>query len=117
MRQLILRHWLAIALALLAFWAAPGPVAAADWPQFMRGPLHAGDAADEELRLPLALATCVKLEDAVTTSPAVVGGKVYVVDQMGTAYAIDPKANRVLWRAAPDAERARGSNASSPCVV
>ena len=51
---------------LLATCCAPTQVAAADWPQFMRGPEHAGDAADETLRLPLGLATCVKLDDAVT---------------------------------------------------
>jgi outer membrane protein assembly factor BamB len=90
---------------------------AADWPQFMRGPEHAGDAAQETLRLPLGLATCVKLDDAVTTAPAVVGGRVYIVDQMGTAYCIDPKANRILWKTAPEGERACGSNTSSPCVV
>jgi outer membrane protein assembly factor BamB len=83
----------------------------------MRGPEHAGDAAAETLRLPLGLATCVKLDDAVTTAPAVVGGRVYVVDQMGTAYCIDPKANRVLWKTAPEGDRACGSNTSSPCVV
>jgi naphthoate synthase len=51
------------------------------------------------------------------TAPAVVAGRVYVVDQMGTAYCIDPLANRVLWKTAPDGEQARGSNTSSPCVA
>src|SRR4051794_39896511 len=104
-------------LTLLGYWCAPATVAAADWPQFMLGPEHAGDAAEETLRLPLGLATCVKLDDAVTTAPAVVGGRVYVVDQMGTAYCIDPKANRILWKSAPDGERACGANTSSPCVA
>ncbi|MGE3804258.1 MAG: PQQ-binding-like beta-propeller repeat protein [Gemmataceae bacterium] len=94
-----------------------GSGAAADWPQFQRGPIRTGDAADEELRLPLGLTTCVQLDDAVTTSPAVVAGKVYVVDQLGTAYCIDPKANRILWKAAPDGAAARGGNTSSPCVA
>jgi outer membrane protein assembly factor BamB len=93
------------------------PTQAADWPQFMRRPQHAGDAADESLRLPLGLATTVKLDDAATTAPAVVGGRVYVVDQMGTAYCIDPKASRILWKAAPDGDRACGANTSSPCVL
>ena len=101
----------------LGSWYGHAELSAADWPQFMRGPEHAGDAADETLPLPLGLATCVQLDDAVTTSPAVVAGRVYVVDQMGPAYCIDPMANRVLWKAAPDGERACGSNTSSPCVV
>src|SRR4051812_36468558 len=104
-------------LLVLAFCCAPCGVAAADWPQLMRVSEHTGDALGEALRLPLGLAACVKLDDAVTTSPAVVGGRVYVVDQMGTAYCIDPKVNRVLWKTSPEKERACGSNTSSPCVV
>ena len=84
-----------IELFVLGLCSASPDAIAADWPQFMRGPEHTGDAAFENLRLPLNLATCVKLEDAVTTAPAVVDGKVYVVDQMGTAYCIDPAGNRV----------------------
>src|SRR5262249_318099 len=106
-------HCLAAGLLLLG----STHVAAADWPQFMRSPQHTGDAADETLRLPLGLATCVKLDDAITTAPAVVAGRVYAVDHLGTAYCIDPKANKVLWKTAPDGDRARGSNTSSVCVV
>src|SRR5262245_26716094 len=110
-----IRSWLLSALLLLL--TSGQRASAADWPQFMRSSEHAGDAADESLKLPLGLATCVKLEDAVTTSPAVVEGKVYVADQMGTAYCIDPAANRILWRASPDGNRARGGNTSSVCVA
>src|SRR5437762_14000630 len=110
-------HSSVVGIVLLGFCCAPSRIVAADWSQFMRNSQHSGDAAEEALRLPLGLATCVKLDDAVTTSPAVVAGKVYVVDQMGTCYCIDPKANRVLWKTAPDGARACGSNTSSPCVV
>lgn len=102
---------------LLGYGCAGVEATAADWPQFMRGPEHTGDAPNETLRLPLGLATCVKLDDAVTTAPAVVAGRVYVVDQMGKAYCIDPKGNCVLWKATPDGDQARGANTSSPCVV
>ena len=71
---------------------------AADWPQFMRSAEHTGDATQEALLMPLELAVCVQLDDAVTTSPAVVGGRVYVADQMGTAYCIDPATNRIVWK-------------------
>jgi len=90
---------------------------AADWPQFMRCPEHTGDAADEELSLPLGLVAQVQLGDAVTTSPAIVAGRAYIVDQMGTAYCVDPMAGRILWQAAPDGPKAMGSNTSSPCVA
>ena len=93
------------------------PLRAADWPQFMRSAEHTGDAADEELRLPLGLAAQVKLNDAVLTSPAIVAGRAYVVDQMGTAYCIDPAAQKIVWQASPDGVAAMGSNTSSPCVA
>jgi len=103
---------LAVVLAMLA-----RTVGAGDWPQFMRVGEHTGDAAEESLRLPLSLATCVQLDDAVTTSPAVAAGKVYVVDQMGTAYCINAAANRVVWKSSPEGEQAKGANTSSACVM
>jgi len=101
-----------LVLALLVSGAA-----GSDWPQFMRNPDHTGDAADEVLAMPLGLVAQIQLGDAVTTSPAVVGGRVYVVDQMGTAYCLEPRSGRILWQAAPDGPRAMGSNTSSPCVA
>src|SRR5512141_3052591 len=107
-----------MAMALGAWAMAAVPVArASDWPQFMRDSAHTGDAADEVLQLPLGLVAQVKLDDAVMTSPAVVGGLAYVVDQMGTAYCIDPKAGKVVWKTSPDGDLAMGSNTSSPCVA
>jgi len=87
---------------------------AADWPQFMRNPAHTGDAADEELQLPLGLAAQVRLDDAVMTSPAVVGDQVYVVDQMGTAYCIDVRAGQIVWKASPSRCRGLTSARSRP---
>ena len=88
-----------------------------DWPQFMRSASHSGDAADAELQPPLKLSVCIQLGDAVTTAPAVVNGRVYVVDQMGTAYCIDSAANRIVWMSAPDGKSAMGGNTSSVCVA
>jgi len=106
-----------IAVLILGHGCGPRPLAAGDWPQFMRGAAHTADAADEPLSFPLGLSCCVQLDDAVTTSPAIVAGRAYAVDQMGTAYCVDPKANRVVWKSAPDGDRACGSNTSSPCLV
>ncbi|MHC4916877.1 MAG: outer membrane protein assembly factor BamB family protein, partial [Planctomycetota bacterium] len=103
-------------LVMAAILAAPA-ASAADWPQFMRDSAHTGNAEDEALKLPLGLVAQVKLDDAVMTSPAVVAGRVYLVDQMGTAYCVDPAARRVVWKQSPDGEKAMGSNTSSPCVV
>ena len=106
-----------LAIILFMLLGAARGASAADWPQFMHDAARTGDADDEVLKLPLGLLAQVRLEDAVTTSPAVVGGKVYVVDQMGTAYCIDPRAGRVLWKKNPDGEKAMGANTSSPCVA
>lgn len=93
------------------------PLKAGDWPQFMRSAQRTGDAVDEQLQFPLALVAQVELDDAVLSSPAVVDGRAYVVDQMGTAYCIDPDARRIVWKRSPDGNDAKGSNTSSPCVV
>lgn len=92
-------------------------LASGDWPQFMRNSAHTGDAADETLRWPLKLVAQVKLDDAVVSSPAVVDGRAYVVDQMGTAYCIDPRASEIVWQTSPDGKQAMGYNTSSPCVT
>ncbi len=90
---------------------------AGDWPQFMHDSEHTGDADDERLEMPLDLVAQIKLDDAVLTSPAVVGGRVYIVDQMGTAYCVDPDAGRVVWKSTPEGDSVFGSNTSSPCVA
>jgi len=117
---------LALALVLTAGRGAsaadlPSPAEAgyakADWPQFMRDAAHTGDAAEEALQLPLGLGTRVQLDDAILSSPAVVGGRVFVVDQLGTAYAVDPRTNQIVWKVSPDGDAALGGNAGSPCVV
>ncbi len=108
---------LSIVLGIVVFVQLYGQsVCSADWPQFMRSAERTGDAANEAVELPLKLVNAVRLDDAVTTSPAVVNGKVYVADQMGTAYCIDPLANQIVWRTAPDEAAAMGGNTSSVCV-
>ena len=107
---------MAVLLLIHFVFSARFPVVAGDWPQFMRNCEHAGNAAEERLAMPLDLSARVKLDDAVLTSPAVVAGKVFIVDQMGTAYCVDPGANRIVWQSAPEGEAALGSNTSSPCV-
>ena len=61
----------------------------ADWPQFMGNPAHTGDASSTEVLQPLVLKARIELEDAILTSAAVVDDRIYVVDQMGTAYCLN----------------------------
>lgn len=103
------------ACGLLGFTATNVP--AADWPQYMGNAARNGDAASEDLASSLGLVAQVRLDDAVTTSPAVVDGRAYVVDQMGTAYCIDPTAGKILWKTSPEGDAAYGANTSSPCVA
>lgn len=110
-------RWSVVIGCVATVWIRSHLAFAADWPQFMRLAEHTGDAPDEALELPLQLSICVQLDDAVTTAPAVVDGKVYVADQMGTAYCIDPITNRVIWKSSPDGKQARGGNTSSVCVA
>jgi len=107
----------ALIVFLVPAFVGPPTTAAADWPQFMRNAAHTGDASEESPRFPLGLVAQVKLDDAVLTSAAVVQGRAYVVDQMGTAYCIDPRLRTIVWKASPDGARAMGSNTSSPCVA
>ena len=93
------------------------PVQGIDWPQFLRNAQHNGDAWEEQLDLPLRLNAQVELDDAILSSPAIVGGRIYVVDQMGTAYAIDLKTELIAWKTAPEGQNTFGSNTSSPCVA
>lgn len=107
-----------IQVVLIALFAVPViPVQGIDWPQFMRNAQHNGDAWEEQLDLPLRLNAQVKLDDAILSSPAIVGGRIYVVDQMGTAYAIDLKTGLIAWKTAPEGQNTFGSNTSSPCVA
>ncbi len=109
------------ALESIVSWLKERLLAAAasgsDWAQYMRTPERTGDAAAESLALPLGLVAQVRLDDAVTTSPAVIGPRAYVVDQMGTAVCIEWRSGRRVWTASPDGAGAMGSNTSSPCVA
>jgi len=102
---------------ILTFFCFSIAVKAGDWPQFMLNSEHNGNAEHEELKFPLGLEAQIKLDDAVTTSPAIVGGLVYVVDQMGTAYCLDSQKGKIIWKVSPEGVKAFGSNTSSPCVI
>ena len=103
-------------LAALAIASIAAVGHTSDWPQYMRDACHTADARDERLRLPLRVTASVRLDDAVLTSPAVVAGRAYVVDQMGSAYCIDPQKASIEWKTDPPGASAVGGNTSSPCV-
>ncbi|MBN2021921.1 MAG: PQQ-binding-like beta-propeller repeat protein [Pirellulales bacterium] len=121
------------ALACLAL--APLAAMAEDWPQAKLDGGRSGDAADRALGGPLGLVGAVPLSDAVFTSPAVVDGRVYVVDGSGVAWCIgspdpltpgpspavrargDSASLAVIWRRQTWGGAANCNNTSSPAVV
>ena len=87
-----------------------------DWPQYMRDASHSANSV-ERWNGNLGIDAKFKLDDAILTSPAVVSDRVFVVDQMGTAYCIDFANTKLLWKSSPPGANAVGANTSSPCVV
>ena len=83
----------------------------------MRDSQHTAHAQNEKLTLPLRIESAVALDDAILTSPAVVAGRAYVVDQMGTAYCIDTKSAAIVWKTLPPGANSTGGNTSSPCIA
>jgi len=88
-----------ISLLLLLALAA-STTRAADWRQFMGDPAHTGDAADEQLRLPLGLVAQVRLDDAVMTAR---GGR------RRTRVRRRPDGRRLLHRPLPTAVESCGA--------
>ena len=103
----------AFSLVCLVCLLVPHPARASDWPQFKRDAARTGDAADETLVFPLQRVLAVRFSAPIYASAAVVGEKVYAVDQRGLLACIDRAAQRVLWHA-----RIGGvCNLSSPAVA
>ncbi|MBN1441258.1 MAG: PQQ-binding-like beta-propeller repeat protein [Planctomycetes bacterium] len=90
---------------------------AESWPQAQLDARRSGNAADRTVSLPLGLIGVVPLSDAVFTSPAVDGSRAYIVDGSGTAWAIDARRARVIWKFAPGGGRANVNNVSSPALA
>jgi outer membrane protein assembly factor BamB len=100
-----------VALALLGACALSA--GASDWPQYKRDAARTADAADESLAFPLQRVMAMKFPAPIYASAAVVGGKVYAVDQRGLLACVDAVAHRVLWKA----EIGGVANSSSPAVA
>lgn len=69
-----------------------------DWPQYRFDAARSGNAADRTIGTNLARTVQVELDAPCFGSPAVMDGKVYVVDSDGSAYGIDPAKQAVLWK-------------------
>src|SRR5688572_19554880 len=92
-------------------------VDAADWPQYQFDSRHSGNAAAHKIASPLGLVAAAPLSDAIFTAPAVVDGKVFVVDGSGVACCFDAKTLKEIWRTPTAGGPANVNNVSSPAVV
>jgi outer membrane protein assembly factor BamB len=80
-----------------AVWlAAAGAVTAADWPMFRGGPALRG-VAPGSLADRLQLLWRFKTKDAIRSSAAIGGGRVYVGSDDGGLYALDARTGKQTW--------------------
>jgi len=90
---------------IVAMGAVPAYAAAADWPQFHFDVAHTGVSPDEASLSPanvsgLTESWSASLGPGGESSPAVIGGVVYVGSDDGGLYAIDAVTGTQVWRAA-----------------
>lgn len=111
-------------MKLPAFWLLVGVLPSAspgredeDWPQLKFDARRSGNAPHRHLSFPLGLVAAAPLTDAIFTSPAVAGDRVYVVDGSGTAFCLRAGDLGVLWRFVSRGGPANVNNVSSPAVV
>lgn len=106
-------------LSFLAFAIAvfPAANAAEDWTQFKYDARHSGDVPDRAVQTPLGLVGAAALTDAVFTAPVVGGGRVYVVDGSGVAFALDAHTLETVWKYATRGGPANCNNVSSPALA
>lgn len=83
----------------------------ADWPMFRLDPQRSGTVADAAVT-DLEIAWSAELGGSVDSSPAVVGGVVYVGNSLGTMHALSARDGSPLW-----AFTTGGAVVSSPAVA
>ena len=76
---------------------ATDPATMADWPT-PRGDAQSTGHADQTLPAKLGVRWEFKADEAIETTPVVVGNRVFVSDVMGKVYAIDRSQGTEIWR-------------------
>lgn len=107
---MVLRHSAVIAAA-IAFVTLPTMLVHADWPMFRRDGARSGIAEWQELA-GAELAWATELGGSVDSSPAVVGGTVFVGNSLGEMHALSAEDGSPLWRF-----ETVGAVVSSPAVA
>src|SRR5207237_1182571 len=91
MKRIALPCCLGVGLTLLIFASAPAARAAADWPQFMRGSEHTGDAASGKVH------KSIEVGWPVTGSLTWANDSIYFQDLGGIVHCLDADGNE-RWR-------------------
>jgi len=76
---------------------ATGPVTTTDWPT-PRGDAQSTGHADQTLPAKIGVRWEFKADEAIETTPVVVGNRVFVSDVMGKVYAIDRSRGTEIWK-------------------
>ncbi len=109
------RRWWTVTWLLL--FLAAGRAIPQDWPQYKFDSEHSGNASLHKIAMPLGLVAAIPLTDAVFTSPAIVEGRIYVLDGAGVLFCIDANTYETLWTFASEGGAFNCNNYSSPAVV
>ncbi len=105
-------------LSTLVFLSTVSVISAQEsWTQFKYDSRHSGDAADRSIGQNLGLRAAVPLTDKIFTAPVVDGGRVFVVDGSGVAFALDAKDGRLIWKQATPGGARNCNNVSSPAII
>ena len=91
---------------------------AEDWPQYKFDSGHSGNAVSHKIETSrLGLQFAIPLSDGIYTAPAIVDGKIYVVDGSGVAFCIDAASGKEIWKTVTKGGALNVNNVSSPAAV
>jgi outer membrane protein assembly factor BamB len=94
-----------------------GLLRAADWTQYKYDCEHSGNAPALHIGDDIGLQAAIPLTDAIFTSPALAGGRVYVLDGAGVLFCVDATTRDIVWQFRSPGGARNCNNYSSPAVV
>jgi hypothetical protein len=90
---------------------------AADWTQYKYDCEHSGNAPALHIEDDIGLQAAIPLTDAIFTSPAIAGSRIYVLDGAGVLFCVDARTRDIVWQFRSPGGARNCNNYSSPAVV